>query len=103
MFIKLEELYIKIDSVDVLGVYETPTKTGREIGLLLNDERYTVYEVEGQPTSELLKELRDNMRNIILQIIQETEQEVKSIKIPRPDMSKFVETTKAETKEQIND
>ena len=41
MFIQLEELYINVDNIVALGVFEMPNKdnTGYQMGIILNGER----------------------------------------------------------------
>lgn len=105
MFVQLEELYINVDKIVALGVYELPIEDGLQIGLLLNNEKFCVYNVEGgQPSQELKAELQNNMRKLLKDIIALTKESVSKVEIPRPDMSKFQETkTEEPKKEQIND
>lgn len=105
MFVQLEELYINLDKIVALGVYEIPSENGTQLGLLLNNEKFCVYNVEGgQPSSELRTELQENMRTILKDIISLTKEDIQKIQIPRPDMSKFQEAKEEEPKkEQIND
>ena len=92
MFVQLEELYINTNQIVALGVYELPNENGYEIGLMLNGERYTVYSVKGG-TPELKKELQDNMRTIVRNIINQTKEEIVQVSIPKPDLTKYQKET----------
>ena len=100
MCVKLEEMYIDVDKIETLGVFES-NKEGYELGLLLNNERYSVYSVNGEPDEQLKTELQDNLRNILTQIIETKENiaNIKTIAIPRPVIEQHAEPAK----EQIND
>ena len=89
---ELEELYINTNQIVALGVYELPNENGYEIGLMLNGERYTVYSVKGG-TPELKKELQDNMRTIVRNIINQTKEEIVQVSIPKPDLTKYQKET----------
>lgn len=109
MFIQLEELYINVDNIVALGVFEMPNKdnTGYQMGIILNGEKYTVYTVQGASPDGLRQELHNNMRAILSQIIAETQQKVVKVSIPRPNLEQYKQVQEEQEskpeKEQIND
>lgn len=106
MFVQLEELYINIDEIVTLGVYETPTnETGYEIGIVLNGSKYTVYSVNGTPDNNLKTELQNNLRQIVKSIISQKQENIVKIDIPTPVIEEqAVQQVEQEpAKEQIND
>lgn len=103
MYINLENFYIDTTSIKTLAAYQMPNKEGTEFGLLLNGKQYSIYNVQGVPSEELLMELTSYVQDLIKQIISVTRQRVVDIEIPRPDMTKFTENKKESQKELIND
>ena len=99
MFIALEQFYINSESIEALGVYDGGTNN-YEIGIILNGTRYAVYTVTNTAPNELKEELRQNVKQIVKQIIMSCKQQIITIDIPRPDISKYEQQLKQ--KEQIN-
>jgi hypothetical protein len=103
MFISLEQFYINSQSIEALGVYDGGANN-YEVGIILNGTRYAIYTVLKNAPEELKEELRYNVKNIVKDIIQSCKQEVISVNIPRPDITKYQEQLKnTQEKAQLND
>ena len=100
MFISLEQFYINSEKIEALGVYDGASNH-YEIGVILNGIRYAIYTVNKEAPDALKEELRQNVKQIVKEIIESCKQDIITVQIPRPDLSKYLE--QAKEKEQIND
>lgn len=108
MFIKLNQLYFDTSKIEVLGLYEVPYQDGYEAGILLNGERYCIYNIKGFVPEDLTQEVKFILQGLLEQVVECARVELKQIKVPPLDISKYIqvetEVKKSEQeKEQIND
>ena len=110
MFIQLNQLYFDTAKIETLGMYELPFQDGYEMGILLNGQRYCIYNLRGYVPEELKQEVKFNLLGLLEQIVQCARVELKKIKVPEIDISKYVQPVVPEVKqgtdpekEQIND
>lgn len=108
MFVRINHLFINTDTIETLGIFEVPTENNYEIGLVVNNNRYSIYNVSGNIPVELIQELQFNVIGIAEQIVDCARVEQKQIIVPAVDFNKYrpVPEEVVETpveKEQIND
>jgi len=83
MFIKLQDCYINTDSIDFLGVFDDHDGQTRQIGIILNGEKYTIYVAKGDVTENIVTSMQNNTRQIISQIINRAHVDVADINVPQ--------------------
>jgi hypothetical protein len=105
MFIQINQLYLDTNKIETLGVFEIANKESYEIGIVLNNARYFIYNFNGFIPDEVIKEARENVIKLLEQIIQCARVELKRLNVPEIDSSKYMENIVSNNiqKEPIND
>lgn len=96
MFIQIGgSFYLNTNKITVLGVFELPQQNQYQIGIVINEGKYPIYNVNGIVTPGLKKDLQEAVESVIHEIIKQTKETVVKIEVPVLDVQKY--------KEQIND
>lgn len=106
MFISLSnKFFINTDKIEVIASYSRPTEIGCELGVVINGNAYAIYKVEGQAKPEILKELEDNIKSILEDVVSSVTKQIHTLEIPSIDLSKYYEKEepKKVEKETLND